>query len=339
LVPTVSDIGEFGLIKRINDLIESEGVKAHGVTLGIGDDCASFTPETGYEVLVTCDCMIEGRHYLPEHITPFDLGRRAMVMNISDIGAMGGIPLYAVVSLGLRRDTPVTDIEDMYRGFMTELNPLGAAVIGGNITKTDSSAFINITMTGKVEKEKMICRSGARAGDAILVTGYPGQSAAGLKRLTAYPSEDDRYKDPLVKAYNLPEHRAREARAVAVSGMATAMIDISDGLTGDLGHICEASSVGAEIIRSKLPVSKPMLDLFDLQGADVYEMITGDSDDYELIITCRPENGSKLMALIAEISDVPVAEIGTLTSNAGIRIVAPDGVRQQVRPQGWDHFR
>jgi thiamine-monophosphate kinase len=339
LVPTVSEIGEFGLIRRINDLIEREGVKARWVTLGIGDDCASFTPELGYEVLVTCDCMIEGRHYLPEHITPFDLGRRGMVMNISDIGAMGGIPLYAVVSLGLRRDTPVTDIEDMYRGFMRELNPLGAAVIGGNITKTESSAFVNITMTGKVEKEKMICRSGARAGDSILVTGYPGQAAAGLKRLIAYPSEDDRYKDPLVKAYNLPEHRAREGRAVAVSGMATSMIDISDGLTGDLGHICETSNVGAEIIRSKLPVSQPMRDLVGLQEADIYEMITGDSDDYELIITCKPENISQVVASIAKISDVPVTEIGTLTSNAGIRIVAPDGVRHPVRPRGWDHFR
>jgi thiamine-monophosphate kinase len=339
VVQTLADIGEFGLIRRIHRLTEREGVKAHGITLGIGDDCASFKPDEDFEILITCDCMIEGRHYLPEVITPFDLGRRAMVMNISDIGAMGGIPLYALVSLGLKKDTPVKDIEDIYSGFMRELNPLGAAIIGGNITGTDSSTFINITMTGKVESERMMRRSGARTGDVILVTGYPGEAAAGLKRLLDGHFAGVLFTDPLVTAYNLPVHRAREGRAVALSGNATAMIDISDGLMGDLGHICEESGVGAEIIRNKLPISEHMRELIDQQGWDIYELIIGDSDDYELIITCTPCNKEKVRAAIAEISDVPVTEIGFITSRDGMKIVTSDGVRHPVRPTGWDHFK
>lgn len=336
---TLTEIGEFGLIRRIHTLIEREGVSTHGVTLGIGDDCASFSPDENFEILITCDCMIEGKHYLPDHITPFDLGRRAMVMNISDIGAMGGIPLYALVSFGFKKDTPVKDIEDIYRGFLRELNPLGAAIIGGNITGTDSSPFINITMTGKVEKQRIMRRSGARSGDAILVTGYPGQAAAGLKRLVNDASGADLHKDPLVTAYNLPSHRAGEGRAVALSGAATSMIDISDGLIGDLGHICEESGVGADVIRNKLPISESMRDLVDPQGVDIYEIIMGESDDYELIITCLPENKERVRSAVAEISDVPVTEIGAISSLGGVRIITPDGVRHAVRPSGWDHFR
>ena len=132
----VSDIGEFGLIRRINDLLKKDGVGSERVTIGIGDDTASFLPRPGYELLVTCDCMVEGRHYLPKYIQPQDLGRRAMALNISDIGAMGGRPLYALISLGLKGETLVQEIEEIYRGFLAELNPFGASIIGGNLTKS-----------------------------------------------------------------------------------------------------------------------------------------------------------------------------------------------------------
>jgi thiamine-monophosphate kinase len=339
MVQRLEDAGEFGLIKGIRLLMEREGIRAEGVTLGIGDDCASFIPDPGYEILVTCDCMVEGRHYLPGCIVPFDLGRRAMVMNISDIAAMGGIPLYALVSLGLKRNTTVEYIEDMYRGFLKELNPLNAAVIGGNITGSEHSEFINITLIGKVESEKVLRRSGAKAGDVILVTGYPGQAAAGLKILLENSDKSDILKDPLVAAYTRPSHHAKEGRAVALSGLATAMIDISDGLLGDLSHICEDSSVGAEIFRNRLPISQAMRNLINPQGWDIFETIVGDSDDYELIITCSPENTAKIKGAVAEVSSVPVTEIGTITRREGIRIITPDGVSHPVRPAGWDHFK
>ncbi len=177
----IADIGEFGLIDRIHELLQKEGVQTPGLTLGIGDDTASFLPHAGYEVLVTCDSMVEGRHYLPQHITPLELGRRAMVLNISDIGAVGGKPLYALVSLGLRADAPVLDVEDMYRGFVAELNPFGASIIGGNLTKSGDSPFIDITLIGEVE-HGMVKQSAVppqRLGTQFLLQDIPASRPPG----------------------------------------------------------------------------------------------------------------------------------------------------------------
>jgi len=215
---TLAEIGEFGLIRLIRDLIDMEGVNEPRLMMGIGDDSASFLPREGYEILITCDCMVEGRHYLRGHINPLDLGSRAMVMNISDIGAMGGIPVFATVSLGVKKDTPVHYILEMYRGFIRELNPLGAAVIGGNITGSDHSDFMDITLIGEVERGKIIRRSTARPDDIVMVTGFPGQAAAGLSILLNNEDTGELQSNPLVRAYNKPVHRAREGRAAALSG-------------------------------------------------------------------------------------------------------------------------
>ena len=252
----IGDVGEFGLIRRIKDLLEREGVKSERVSLGIGDDTASFLPRPGYELLVTCDSMVEDRHYLSRYITPFDLGRRAMTSNISDIGAMGGKPLYALISLGLKAEMLVQDVEEMYRGFLAELNPFGASIIGGNLTRSGNGMFIDITLIGEVQEGRGVRRSGAREGDAILVTGHPGQAAAGLQLLLHSPDDAALLRHPLVKIYNTPSHRAQLGEAIAQTGYATAMIDTSDGFLGDLGHICEESGVGAEILNEKIPSAK-----------------------------------------------------------------------------------
>jgi thiamine-monophosphate kinase len=339
MTETLSDIGEFGLIDRIHELLRQKGVQTPGLTLGIGDDTASFLPRAGYEVLVTCDCMVEGRHYLPQHITPLELGRRAMVLNISDIGAVGGEPLYALVSLGLRANTPVSDVEAMYLGFITELNPFGASIIGGNLTKSGDSPFIDITLIGEVERGKTVRRSTAKVGDAILVTGYPGQAAAGLQLLLQVRPNEDLLEHPLVRAYNTPSHRAREGNAIAQSGFATAMIDTSDGFLGDLGHICEESGVGAQLIRDKLPVSDDLRRTALKLGQDPYDLVLKDSDDYELIITCSPGHVNHIRDALATLSDTPVTEVGWITDVArDIKLTLPDGTQSRVTPAGWNHF-
>jgi len=260
MLEKVSDIGEFGLIRRINDLVNRDGLRSERLSLGIGDDTASFLPRPGYELLVTCDSMVEGRHYLPQHISFMDLGRRAMTINISDIGAMGGTPLYALISLGLRAEMFVRDVEEIYRGFIAELNPFGASIIGGNLTRSGNGMFIDITLLGEVEQGKLVRRSGAKPGDAILVTGYPGQAAAGLRLLLHTPNDASLARHPLVTIYNIPPHRAHLGKAIAQTGFATAMIDTSDGFLGDLGHICEESGVGAELFKDKIPVSEGIYD-------------------------------------------------------------------------------
>ncbi len=340
MTETVGDIGEFGLIRRISDLLKKDGIPSTRVILGVGDDAASFTQRSGYELLVTCDSMVEGRHYLPGRISPLNLGRRAMTLNISDIGAMGGRPLYALISLGLKAETLVRDLEEMYHGFLLELNPFGASIIGGNLTKSGNGMFIDITLMGEVEEGKGVRRSGARCGDVILVTGYPGQAAAGLQILLRTPDDPNRSGHPLVKMYQTPFHRAQVGEAVARAGCVTAMIDTSDGFLGDLGHICEESGVGAELFKKEFPVSEDLRDGARLLHRDPYDFFLGDSDDYELVMTCRPEAVASLRSVVAQCCPVPLTEVGRITGDAQeITLVLPDGNRHPLKPSGWDHFR
>ena len=336
---TLADIGEFGLIRRIHEFLKKEGFQAPEVILGIGDDTASFQPRAGYNVLVTCDCLVEGRHYLPDYITPSDLGRRAMAINISDIGAMGGRPLYALVSLGLKSDTPVADVEAMYHGFCMELNPFKASIIGGNLTKMEDIIFIDITLIGEVKQGKIMLRSTARVEDAILITGYPGQAAAGLHLLSRSQSTEDLREHPLARAYISPSHRAKEGWRIGQSGVATAMIDTSDGFLGDLGHICKESGVGAVLIQEKFPISEDLRQTAAQLKLDPYELFLQESDDYELIFTCSPDKVSQIRSVIASVSDVPVTEVGKITETVGnIQLRLPDGTTRRITPSGWDHF-
>jgi thiamine-monophosphate kinase len=284
--------------------------------------------------------MVEGRHYLPKYIRPFDLGRRAMALNISDIGAMGGKPLYALISLGLKAEILVRDIEELYRGLLAELNPFGASIIGGNLTQSGNGVFIDITLIGEVEQGRALRRSGAKPGDAILVTGYPGQAAAGLQLLLQAPGESKLLEHPLVQIYNTPSHRAELGEAIAKAGCATAMIDTSDGFLGDLGHICEESGVGAELFREKLPVSNDLRGAAHVLQRDPYEFILGDSDDYELVITCPPQNVALLRSTVTRCCPVPLTEVGRITAVAReMTLVLPDGEKRSVKPASWDHFR
>ncbi len=335
----VSDVGEFGLIHRIDVLVNKEGVISDRVRLGIGDDTASFLPRPGYEILVTCDCIVEGRHYLPQHISFRDLGRRSMTLNISDIGAMGGRPLYALISLGLKGEMLVKDVEEMYRGFLAELNPFNASIIGGNLTGSGNGMFIDITLIGEVEQGKILRRSGAKPGDAILVSGYPGQAAAGLQLLLHGPGEPKATGHPLIKTYNTPSHRAQLGAAIAETGFATAMIDTSDGFVGDLGHICEESGVGSDLFEDRIPVNEDLLDAARILGRNPHDFFLGESDDYELIITCRPEHVGVIRS-VADERAVPLTEIGRITERTqGVVLLLPDGERRPLKAVSWDHFR
>lgn len=334
---TLADIGEFGLIHRIRRFIEEYGVKGSGLIVGAGDDTAAMSPSPGHDLLVTCDVMVEGRHFLKEAMSPEQIGRRAMVMNISDIGAMGGRPQWALVSLGLNRDTTVRDVLGMYRGFLDELNPMSALIAGGNISCSQDATFIDITLMGEVERGRMVRRSGGRSGDAVLVSGYPGQAAAGLQLLLDGGEEVEAPEvRSLLDAYRNPAHRAREGQAVAATGLANAMIDISDGLRGDLGHVCEESRAGAEVYEEALPVSDSMEWICRRRGWNPQDFLFGASDDYELIVTCAPGH---VQALKTAVAPVPMTRVGWITDVEGrMDLIHRDGTRSTFEPGGWDHF-
>jgi len=336
---TLADVGEFGLIDRIHERLRTAGARVPETSIGIGDDCAVFQPRAGYDLLVTCDVMVEGRHYLPQFISPLELGRRAMTLNISDIGAMGGLPRYALVSLGLRSDTTVEDVESIYLGFVEELNPFEAVIIGGNLTKSDGANFIDITLIGEIAEGTAVRRSTARPGDVILVTGYPGQAAAGLEILLSGRSVHDLETYALVQAYARPSHRALAGAAVARSELATAMIDTSDGLVGDLGHICDESGVGALLIRENLPVSVPLREEAEYLKQDPTDLVLSDSDDYELIITCAPKHVKDIRSAISALGPMPVSAIGEITHASGnIELRSAPGVSRNLSRSGWNHF-
>jgi thiamine-monophosphate kinase len=283
--------------------------------------------------------MVEGLHYLPAFTGSFDRGRRAMTLNISDIGAMGGEALYALVSLGLPADTLVADVEELYRGFLYELNPFGASIIGGNLTGSGNGMFIDITLIGEVEQGKAVRRSGARPGDAVLVTGFPGRAAAGLQLLLRGPHDAGLADDPLVRAYTTPSHRARVGRALAATGYVTAMTDTSDGFPGDLGHVCEASRVGAEVIREDVPVDEAVREAALLLGRDPYELVLGESDDYELVVTCDPRHVPFLQSVAAGCAAVPLTHVGRITAAQGTVMLLPGGRKVPLDAAGFDHFR
>jgi thiamine-monophosphate kinase len=333
----IGEIGEFSLIAKIRDWLEDAG---GSMPAGpeVGDDCAVFLPPAGHELLLTCDSLVEGRHYLPSLIGYCDLGRRAMVQNISDIGAMGGLPLHALVSLGLRPETEVRDIEELYRGFFAELSPLGASIVGGNITSVGTGQFIDITVVGSVPRGRAVYRRGARPGDSILVTGFPGEAGAALRLFQA-----DRWNDAVVRqlsdSYLRPVHRALEGRAVADGGYATAMIDTSDGMAADLGHICFESGVGARLEAAKLPVRMGLQRTAELLGCEPAELVLGTSDDYELLITCPPERAKDVRDTVSAAAGVSVAEIGTVTEKKGSIVLVTDSEERIIKTAGWDHFR
>lgn len=335
---TISQIGEFSLINRINALLRDKGVAApDDMRLGIGDDCAVISPGRDCDMVVTCDSMIENKHYLPSCMTPRMTGRRAMVQNLSDIGAMGAIPRFSFVALSLPGDVGVCWVEELYLGFLDELNPLAAVIAGGNITSTDGPVAITITLTGEVEKGKAIKRNNAGPGDVILVTGYPGRAAAGLKILTDNVKYE--YVKPFIDAYCAPRHRVTEGVAAAKTSFLTSMIDISDGFVSDLRHLCKNSGVGAKLFENKISFDAKLEVLSKSLNIPKNEMFLGPSDDYELIMTCAAEHSNQVIKAISLVSDVVVNEVGVITSNREeLAIVDNRGAEQSISVSGWDHF-
>jgi thiamine-monophosphate kinase len=338
VVETVSALGEFGLIERLRRVLDQEGGAPAGLDLGIGDDAALLSPRPGHQWAATCDVLVEGRHYLPAVLQGRALGQRAMAVNLSDLAAMGAQPRFALVALGLRGDTPAAEVEGWYRGFAAALNPWGAGVAGGNMSRVEGAQFLAITLMGEVGAGKALRRDGARPGHAVLVTGHPGQAAAGL-RLLKGGDPAQLAGHPLVQAYLAPVPRVAEARLLADQGLVSAAIDLSDGFLGDLGHLCAASGVGARLWSGRLPISPDLAGAAAALGGDPLEWFLGPSDDYELLLTCAPEAVEAVGAAVAAAGRTPVSEVGVLTAQPGrLEMEGPGGSLRRLQPRGWDHF-
>lgn len=334
----IRQIGEFGLIGRIRTMLE--GQAATGVVRGIGDDVAVLDTAGPEYLLATCDTQIEGIHFTREAMTPYRLGRKVVAINVSDIAAMGGTPKWALVSLSIPGETEVAFVEELYRGMREQAALAGVSVVGGNLSGMESGVVVDLTLLGMAVPDRLILRSTARAGDAVLVTGFPGESRAGLELVRRPGLEvSPGTRETLLDRHLCPQPRLAEGQLLARSGLVSAMIDVSDGVIGDLNHICESSGKGAEIEAESFPVSPALSEAARAAGSDPLEWILSGGEDYELMFTADPGSVSGLVKMLHDETGTPCRRVGTITGQSDMmRLRLADGRWVVPSRKGWDHF-
>jgi thiamine-monophosphate kinase len=334
----VGEIGEFSLIDRIGKILPATG--ARDLLIGIGDDTAVIRMDKRRALLVTCDIQVEGRHFRFDRITPYQLGRRAMAVNISDIASMGGKPTFALVSLGLPGDFPVASYDRLFEGMRDELLCYGARIVGGNLARTEDVLVVDITLMGENDLSRVMTRGGARVGDRVFVTGRLGASGAGFQALKVFGKNVPARYRHLVACHLVPTPRVTLGRRISRAGVATAMIDLSDGLAGDLFHICTRSRVGAEIYPDRLPLPERIGEIAARSGKSVIDLALHSGEDYELLFTAPPGVPARTIRSLSRDSGISITEIGKIVGRkGGYCLVDSQGIRTPLTPAGWDHFR
>ena len=342
-VMMVRDVGEFGVIERLNRMVTGRGagndaVRAFPLLVDTGDDTAVWQVGGlgGERVneLFTTDTMVEGVHFT-RSTTPWrELGWKAVAANVSDVASMGGLPSYALITLGLPPDTRVADIEEMYRGMLELGEEYGLAVVGGDIVRSPVF-FVTTALTGVAWRPPLL-RSGARPGDAVAVSGWLGSSAGGLRLLLECPDVAGEAADFLRDAHRRPAPAVRAGQLLSQGGIVTAM-DVSDGLVDDLGKLCGASGVSARVYADAAPVHP----LLRRQFPDGFlAMALGGGEDYVLLFTGPPEVVEPLIPQLGAGSAV----VGVITPPEGSggpgRVAVVDGAGRELSLAGggWDHF-
>lgn len=324
---------EKALIAQIRRMATSS---THGRALGsnrtistaIGDDCAVLRLLPGRESLITTDLTLEGIHFRRDWHPPESVGHRCLARGLSDIAAMGGEPVAAFLSLALPRDLPQAWVGRFARSLISLGERFGVTLAGGDTAESPNGILADIIVVGTAPKGKSVLRSGARPGDRIFVSGELGGSAAAIVQMRTKPQKKVRPRDYPRHFY--PEPRVELGRILREKGLASAMIDTSDGLSTDLAHLCEESNVGAEVESVLLPrasVGKPAREV-DL------DLALHGGEDYELLFTARP--GKRIPPHIA---GVAVTHIGHITRSRLILVRNLKGVAYQLDPKGWEHFR
>lgn len=316
---------EFSLIDRIR---ERTAQGRDDVRLGIGDDAAIVAVPAGQELAVAIDTMVEGVHF-PFDTRAADIGWKSLAVNLSDLAAMGATPAWALLAMTLPKGDP-DFIDDFAIGFAQLAQSYRLALVGGDTTR--GTLTISVAVHGFVPPGKALTRGGAKPGDAIFVTGTLGDAAAGLQLLRRHGDSDARSLF-LIERLNRPTPRV--AAGLALRGHATACIDVSDGLLADLGHICAASGVGAEIDASLLPRSSALLDLFD--DTTSWDFALSGGDDYELCFTVPAQHIAVVQADFARLG-CGATKIGRIVEGEGVSVRHADGKPLELARRGWDHF-
>lgn len=329
-------LSEEDVIRLARSLAGAE--PAAGLAVGIGDDAAVLS-HPGGGLVVTTDLLVEGVHFDLTYASPYDLGWRAMAANLSDIGAMGALPRWGFLSLGLPGPPDEDFVTALFAGMLDLARPHGLALAGGDTVRAPQ-AVVNLCLIGELAGVEPLLRSGARPGQAVCVTGHLGASAAGLAWLQSGRAKTDPAAAEAVAAHLRPRPRVAAGRALAVSGRVGAMMDLSDGLASDLARLCAASGAGAAVEAAALPISPQTRALAGLFGADPLDWAVAGGEDFELLFTCDPDEVERLAGLAAEASPgLAVSRVGLITQGGGVRLNLSDGGARDITLSGYDHFR
>ena len=333
----IGELGEFALIARLQQRLH----KTTPVQLvrGIGDDCAVLRPEAGRDVLVTTDTQEEGVHFRRDWSTPEDIGWRCLAVNVSDIAAMGGSPLGAVIALSVPATLEVAFVEALYDGLQELATAYDCPIIGGNISKASEHLSVTITVLGDVPTGKGVYRSGAQVGDEVWVTGDLGGAKAGLEVLLHPETLSGVPTSEVLRRYRRPRPRLREAQYLRQHGVLHSLIDISDGLSSDLAHICTESNVSARLDAAHIPVSEEVRHIAQALQVTPLTLALHGGEDFELCLTAPPGTLAPLQQAFMAHFQCPLVRIGTVQAGHGVMLHLPDGTQQPLRARGYDHFR
>jgi thiamine-monophosphate kinase len=333
---SISKLGEFGLIDQVAKLF---GTTFNSNVTGIGDDCAVLPFAGNNSMLVTTDMLIEDRHFKRDRITPRDLGYKSLAVNLSDISAMGGKPVYAFLSIGLADDISLEWLDQFFKGAHELSEEHEVKILGGDTTKSSGPMFISFTVLGIAETDMILMRSDAKAGDVVVLLGTVGESGAGLNVLmNTNDAENEQYKK-LISAHNRPQIYVEEAQFLAKFPAVHAMIDLSDGISSDAGHIAQKSEVKIQIDIEKLPLSDQLKNVCNEFSWSPVELALTAGEDYGLLFTV--DAGS-----IDDMTDSFKKEFGYRLNIIGkVLEGSPDvtyvrrGKPFVLQKHGFDHFK
>lgn len=326
---------ELELIARLAQFF---GAAPPEVVLGLGDDCAALDLGGPDFLLWTVDTLVEGVHFDLSHLSLAQLGRKSLSVNLSDLAAMGGEPLYTLLSLGWPPGRDLAGALEYGEGLAACARDYGVAVIGGDTVASPPGLTITLTLLGRVPRSEMLRRSGARVGDQVLVTGPLGLAAAGLEVLRRGLNLDPALRDPLVQAHLDPRPPLAAGRLLAREGLATACIDLSDGVATDLLHICRLSGVGARLAAEAIPISPGVRTVADLLQRDPLDLALAGGEDYQLLFTAAPVQTERLFQAFVQAGLQLPCRIGDIVAGEEVLLITKE-TEKIISGGGYDHFR
>ena len=337
-------MNEFDFIKKIRGQAEQRGASS-GLVRGIGDDAAVLKSFAGSDVVISTDLLVEGIDFRRNTTQPDQLGHKALAVSLSDIAAMGARPRWALLSIGVPNDVWDTGfIDNFYSGFFQIADRFGVKLIGGDLSRTPEKIVINSIVIGECPLGREVFRAGAKPGDQIYVTGFLGDAAAGLRLIERGARVHDENSstagsnsiDHLLLRHLQPEPRVGWGLLIGDQQLATAMIDISDGLSSDLNHLCDESKVGALVDSSSIPIDQLVTEICGRRALDPLMLALHGGEDFELLFTVNPENISKLPK---RVDGIPLTRIGEIReASEGVQIAEGSKV-WKLEPGGWEHFK